>query len=579
MKIAFRFVALFRSAAFMKALRMGRGTMPFLGLLLTAGISAKAADVLTQHNDVARTGANLQETDLTPASVAARFGKLFSRPVDGQLYAQPLVVSKVEMPGKGVRDVVYLATMKNNVYAFDASNPDEELPLWKTSLGRPVPYKLIPFNWGSAFGKYNIEPFIGITSTPVIDPVSRGMYVAVKSMESGERIEYHLYCLDITTGAVKAKSSVIQSGVGKDKLQARTALQRPGLLLANGMVYLGFGSHQDGGDYHGWVVAFDAATLEQKHAFCTTPDDEDGEGGVWQAGNGLAADPQGNIYIMTGNGAFSPNHQYGTCFVKLSPELKVLDWFTPWNYEKLTRDDIDLGSSGPVLLPDSGQLVGGGKAGWLYLLDYNHMGKLQPRHSVPPALQVFRVTDHWSLTWLSWLIPVFGYHHIHGGPVYWKSAEQGPLLYIWPEETKLKAYRFDPVRHFKTKPVATGPRAPAGMPGGCLSLSANGDQEGLLWTTTPLRDDAFVKVVRGSFRVFDANTLKLLWASEEKTPEDSFNFAKYCAPTAANGRVYLATFSDRLNVYGLLPEQPNLPDWTQTGKPPKKGKGHGRMKM
>jgi len=554
--------------------------------LALALVSAAAAqNVLTQHNDAARTGADLQETQLTPASVKAGFGKLFSLSVDGQIYAQPLVLNGIDIPGKGIRNVVYVATMKNNIYAFDADHPEEDCPFWKRNLGTPVPYKLIPLNWGSVVDQYNIKPFIGITSTPVIDPVAGRIWVAVKTMISQEDLRYYLYALDIRTGDIKATSQPIESGSGVDKLDGKTALQRPGLLRANGMVYLAFGSQQDGGFYHGWVAAFDEQTLEQKYVFCATPGDIFGEGGIWQAGNGPAADAQGNIYIMTGNGAFEDARRFGSSFVKLNPELKVVDWFTPSNHEKLTLFDIDIGSSGPMLLPNPDpshnpdQLVGGGKQGYFYLLDRNKMGHLQPGHSVAPALQYLHVSDHWTLDWISWLIPMLGYHHIHGGPVYWNSADQGPLVFIWPEETKLKGYKYNAVTHLQKKPALVGPKAPHGMPGGALSLSADGNRNGLLWAAIPLHDDAFVKVVRGTMRVFDANTLEQLWSTDKNEPEDIFSFAKYCPPTIANGKVYLATFSDRLNVYGLAAPTAPPPAWINTGKPIKKSHGHGRMHM
>jgi len=553
-------------------------------LAFSFAVSASAQNVVTQHNDAARTGADLGETELTPANVKGRLGKLFSLPVDGQIYAQPLIVNGVTVPGKGIHNVVYVATMKNNVYAFDADRPDEDCPLWKRNLGKPVPYQLIPWNWGSLRGQYNIKPFIGITSTPVIEQGSGRMWVVAKTMISEEDLRYYLYCLDIRSGAILATSPVIQSGDGPDKLEAKTALQRPGLLRANGLIYLAFGSHQDGGYYHGWLVAFNEDTLEQKYVFCTTPGDQSGEGGIWQAGNGPAADEQGNIYVMTGNGEFDAdrdvvNPKYGSSFVKLTAQLKVSGWFTPSNYKKLSHDDIDIGSSGPMLLPNSNQLVGGGKQGWFYLLNRDNMGRLQPKHSTAPALQVFHVSSHWTLTWISWLFPVLGYHHIHGAPVYWNSAERGPLVFVWPEETPLKAYKYDPVTYFRRKPVMTGPKAPPGMPGGFLSISANGNRSGLLWAASPLNQDALVQVVRGNLRVFDANSLEQLWSTEKNTPEDIFSFAKNCPPTIANGKVYLATFSDKLIVYGLLPVPSPVPSWTTSGKPIRKGKGHGRVKM
>jgi outer membrane protein assembly factor BamB len=540
--------------------------------VLWAALATYAASVLTQHNDAARTGANLQETELTPFTVKTNFGKLFSRGVEGQIYAQPLVVSGIEIPGKGVRDVVYVATMENKVYAFDADRREETEFFWKTNLGVPIPHDKIPDWFVADMIGYNIRPSIGITSTPVIDPASGRMWVVAKTFEAPEK-RYFLKCLDIKTGNILKSSKDIKSTEGPAKLEAATALQRPGLLLANNMIYAAFGSHQDAGDYSGWVVSFDIDTLAQKNAFCVTPHDEGGMGGIWQSGNGPAADVQGNVYIMTGNGLFDDaKKQFSTSFVKLAPDLTLSDWFTPWNYQELTDEDLDLGSSGPMVLPESEQLVGGGKEGWLFLLDRNHMGHLQPKHAVVPALQKLKVSDHWTLTWLSWLFPSFGYHHIHGSPVYWNSAARGRLVYIWPEQTRLKAFQYDAQTHFRKKPVAKGPKAPHGMPGGFLSISANGDHDGIIWTTSPLSEDALTETVPGVMRAFDAITLKQLWGSDKGRAKEEFNFAKNCPPTVANGKVYLATFSDHLNVYGLLPSG----DIPVAKKNPKKMNTHRR---
>jgi outer membrane protein assembly factor BamB len=540
-----------------------------------AAVTARSANVLTHHNDPARTGANLEETALTPATVTNRFGKLFARHVHGQIYAQPLVVSGIEVSNK-VRNVVYVATMENDVYAFDADDPDDESYLWRAKLGTPVPYNEIPEPLVGEFTGYNINPSIGIASTPVIDPVKRRMWVATKIFGQDGTKHYFLKCLDITTGQVVGSSSDIGTNENNVVLQAKYALQRPALLLANNTIYLAFGSHQDIKPYSGWVVAFDADTLALKHTYCVTPGDDNGMGGIWQSGSGPAADSQGNIYFMTGNGTFDgAKTNLSTSFIKLGPDLKLLDWFTPWNYQRLSDEDLDLGSSGPMLLPGSDQLVGGGKQGWLYLLDCNHMGNLQQRHATPPALQEFKASDHWTLTWLSWLFPAFGYHHIHGSPVYWNSAQRGPLVYVWPEQTHLKAFSYDPTAHFQKKPVLKGPKAPKGMPGGFLSVSANGDHDGILWTTSPLSEDALTDTVRGVMRAFDALTLQQLWSTDKNTPDDLFNFAKNCPPTVANGKVYLATFSDRFNVYGLLPPPTASPTQAAAGtNQAKKKSGH-----
>jgi hypothetical protein len=216
-----------------------------LALLLCS--PAKGANVVTQHNDPARTGANLEETILTPAKVKSGFGKVFSRHVNGQIYAQPLVVSGVEIPGKGIHNVVYVATMENNVYAFDADDRDHDHYLWKANLGKPVPYTAVPWPFVAAVTGYNIKPAIGITSTPVIDPVEKRMWVVAKTYDDSRKWHYNLFCLDITTGETRGRSQEIEATDpdGVANLRAETALQRPALLLANGMIYLAFGAHQD----------------------------------------------------------------------------------------------------------------------------------------------------------------------------------------------------------------------------------------------------------------------------------------------------------------------------------------------
>ena len=512
--------------------------------------------LLTQHNDVARTGANLHETQLTPTALRERrFGKLFSLCVNGQIYAQPLVVTGVDVAGQGIRDVVYVATMENNVYAFDA-NGQPESPLWKIHLGPAVPYLEIPQGITTIGDTYNIRQWIGITSTPVIDLEHRRMYVTAKTKPAENTYLYRLFSIDITNGKIVRSTDIRVRQNGREiENFSFTHLQRPGLLLSKGLVYLAFGAHQDPPDQNGWVLAYSADTLEQVHAFCTTPG---GDGaGIWQAGNGLAADEQGNLYFSTGNGDFNNKDRFGDSFLKLSPDLRALSWFTPSNYAKLNLLDLDLGSAGPVLIPGTEELVGGGKEGKMFLLNRNDLGGLQ-RHSfwhtsLHPPLQVFRGTPGWRLTWTSWIPGLWneGYHHIHGSPVFWRSA-QGAYLYLWGEEDHLRAFRYQ-ASHFETRAITSKMEGPEGMPGGILALSADGDHGGILWSAMPLHDDAFIATVQGALRAFDANTLEELWSTEEAEPDDNFSFAKFCPPSVVNGKVYLATFSDRLNVYGLRP--------------------------
>jgi hypothetical protein len=288
---------------------------------------AMAADLPTQHNDVYRTGANLQEHELTPAVVrSGRFGKLFSISVNGQVYAQPLVATGIEIDGHGPRDVVFVATMENNVYAFDA-NSASEAPFWKVNVGPPVPYQEIPQGITTIGDTYNIRQWIGITSTPVVDRAADRLFLTAKIKEPAG-IRYRLFSLNTANGNIVRSTEITVNQNGRPIPDfAFRHLQRPGLLLSKGLIYVAFGAHQDPPDQTGWILAFSAETLEQKYALGTT--ERGNGGGIWQAGNGPAADDDGNLYFMTGNGDFNQRDQLGTSFVKVSPDLRILSWFTP----------------------------------------------------------------------------------------------------------------------------------------------------------------------------------------------------------------------------------------------------------
>lgn len=537
--------------------------------------SAQHVSVLTQHNDPGRTGANLSEAALSPATVQpGKFGKLFSFDVDGQVYAQPLVVADLDIPGKGVHNVLYVATMKNNVYAFDADAQGTSDPLWHVNLGAPMKFDQIPQGPQTWFGTYNIKPWIGITSTPVIDPTTNRLYAVAKIVE-GSKFVNRIHAIDIRDGTIIGRNDIELPLKDEPSELARAHLQRPGLLLSKGRIYAAFGSHQDGIPYHGWVVAFDADSLAQKYTLCTTCGGLLGMGGIWQSGNGPASDASGNIYIMIGNGDFNPGQsEYGDTFLKLSPDLSQVQWFAPADVTKLNLFDIDLGSAGPMLLPDKPWVVGGGKEGKLYLVDTNAPGGKQRRvwcrDKNNPPIQSFQAAEPWRFNWLnifSW-IPfiglVYGYHHIHGSPVFWNTVladgTSAAYIYIWPEDDNLKAFRYDATATPPRLPINTNPirgmkNAKEGMPGGFLSISANQQKNGIVWAALPLAEDSYVADVQGTLRAFNAtpqnNALQPLWCSDTEEPADNFNFAKFVPPTSANGRVYLATFSDRVNVYGL----------------------------
>jgi outer membrane protein assembly factor BamB len=628
---------------------MKRPTGALLGCLLAMGAGRalaqnntaasctpqKLTDVLTHHNNNFRTGANLDETCLTPDNVKAQtFGKLFTLKVSGQIYAQPLIATNIEIQGQ-TRNVLYLATMENWVYAFDADgkadSSGKRSPIWEKNLGSPLPVNRIPRDIGAALGKYNIEPLIGITSTPVIDRETNTIFLVAKIANSLKPetncdsqvstpecpVVSTIFALDLRTGDIRDSQEIhlpppeaTQIGHDCGDLDrritspldtARINLQRSALLFSKGRIYLGFGSHQDAPCpmYHGMLIVFDFDKVAGKLSQSGDPfmvsriGDTDvginldptklGKSGIWQAGNGPAADEQGNVYVMTGNGAFEPGKQFGSNFIKFSFDLKKVDWFAPANVNFLNADafDIDLGSSGPVLLPGTDEVIGGGKEGRLYLVKRSLPGGQQRRGFLhdrkDPPLQFFWAAHRWTPEFLYGWFPISlfafatGYHHIHGAPVFWGEPDsQGILqsgsLYVWPERDHVKAFAYkkdspDKDGKFKTSPSATGPKSGLGMPGGFLSISANHLESGILWAALPMHDDAWIDIVRGALRAFkvtyDGKTITPIWTSYCAEPEDRFNFAKYVPPTVANGKVYLPTFSGVVNVYGLRNADPS----------------------
>jgi hypothetical protein len=510
---------------------------------ITSGQST-AVMVLTQHNDNSRTGANLNETALNTSNVnAGQFGKLFTRAVDGQTYAQPLYMPGVNMGARGTHNIVFVATEKNNVYAFDADDPTASAPLWQVNLGAPVPVRFI----GETV---DINEYIGITSTPVIDPVTRTLYCVAKTKEGG-KYPQRLHALDITTGQEKFGGPVVIDGSvpgvgdgtknGTVAFNSQRHFNRPGLLLQGGYLYVAFGSHGDVRPYHGWVFSYNASTLQRVGVFNTTPNTFGGA--VWQSGQGLAADETG-IYFMTANGHFDGDiggPDLSSSFLKLAtPSLTLTDWFAPYNADALDQNNEDLASAGPLMIPGTSLLVGGGKEGVLYLLNRSNLGHFRAG-SDSQIVQSFQA----------------GGGHIHGSPVYWSSPQQGPLIYLWTEEDALKSFRFVNGL-FQTAPVAIGPVvAPDGMPGAMLSVSANGSSmgTGVVWATLPFSGNANVETVPGVLRALDASNVGIeLWNSEQVPERDELgNLAKHTPPTIANGKVYVATFSNQLVVYGLNP--------------------------
>ena len=627
-------------------------------MLSTSG----SVSVLTNRNDNARTGANLKETILKPANVnVATFGRLFSRTVDGDLYAQPLIVSGLKLGQGPAVNVVFLCTSRNWVYAYDADKPTHCLPFWQVNLGTPVPRDDV-FN-----GYTNFAGEIGITSTPVIDLQKRGkgvLYVVAKTRVDGvgaentEGFEYKIHALDIRNGKPfkfgrKAGSPVVGenpkkiTAIAKDPASGQTAqftakwhLNRPGLLLLDGVLYLAFGSQGDEGEFWGWIMAYDARTLEQLAVHCTAL--TWGEGGIWQSGCGLAGESvigsdgksSHYVYAVVGNGQkpvpsmdknepFPKLHTipaqiespfYGDCMMKLTlvesssplhpdrpppqgdPETRfrfdIVDWFTASDCLDLNQADTDF-IGGPVLFSADGKngqptdiVFGGGKDGKFYLCDRHNFGKWHPmtgrdpfglwdshfQVQTPIALpyQVsaadVQANKNWATTkkgeTQNQILQdnVLCNFHIHGAPVLWQKSRNDITAYVWSEKDHCLAYRFSGGRFITpadSKSEYGFPSLENRMPGGILALSADGSaaDTGIVWASHPTDDDGMNKTVKGTLRAFDARDLNVeLWTSDRNPDGDDRlgDFAKFCPPVVANGKVYVATFSREMVVYGLL---------------------------
>ena len=448
-----------------------------------------AVNVLTQHNDLARTGANTSETILTPANVTNSFGKLFTDNVDGQVYAQPLYVQNLSIGG-GIHDVVYVCTESNSVYALDADTVSNIY--WRDKLGTPFP---APCS--------DLTPVIGITSTPVIDLTSGTIYVETK-LSSGS---HQLHALDLTTGSEKFGGPATLAATG---FTGSIEHQRSGLLLLSNVVYLGFASHCDQGAYHGFLLGYNATNLSLLYTFNVTPSGS--QGGIWSSGMAPAADTNGNIYVMTGNGTFDGTANFSQSMIKLSGSLTVEDYATPTNWQSLSSADLDFGSGGVVLLPPH-YAVGIGKDTNLCMANINSMGH------VGGFVQTFTAESSEG--------DVVG-----KSPVYW----QGPsiqYLFLAHANNPTKSFQFNGAT-INTTPLGTSSFSQNDRCGG-LSLSANGTNNGILWE---IGSDS-------NLRAYDAvNFPKVLWTGSVGT------YVKMSCPTVANGKVYIGTASN-LSVWGL----------------------------
>ncbi len=552
-------------------LRLGFGfglarILSLLALLCAVHQPAFAqVNVTMQHNDIGRTGSNTNETILTPANVnKTTFGKLFSNTVDGYVYAQPLYVANVTL-GAGTaqagttHNVFFVATQNDSVYAFDADSNGgaNASPLWQASLvdaGHGAGAGETPMPNGNVMTN-DIVPQVGVTGTPVIDPTTNTMYVVAKSSISNTTFIQRLHALDITTGKEKLGGPVLLTaqvpgtGLGSTggvlKFDPLWENQRPALLLLNGIVYIGFAAHGDNGPWHGWLLAYNAATLQQTSVFCTSPN---GQGsGIWQSGAGLAADvpdpvnhPFGRLFVTTGNGTYDATTPYKSGmdfgddvlrFDLTNGVMTIQDAFTPFNQANLSGTDQDLGAGGPLLLGDQTgahphELVQVGKSETIYLVDRDNMGGYNATtdnivQEIPGQLE--------GGTW--------------GEPAYWNGN-----VYFWARFDDLKSYS---VTAGKLSSQWTG-KGPVknSFPTPTPSVSSSGTTNGIVWA---LETDTFSANDPAILYAFDAtNVATQFYSSSQNATRDAGPQAvKFAIPTIANGKVYVGGVK-QVSVYGLL---------------------------
>ena len=530
---------------------LGRFSSLLFLLVVLNGYGSAQATVATYHNDKGRTGNNLLETTLTPSNVnPSQFGKLFSQFVDGFLYAQPLYVPNVSITGLGIHNVVYVATMNDSVYAFDADSKSggNAQPLWKVSFINPKSgITTVPAS------DVNCEDLIttkiGIVGTPVIDTGSGTLYVIARTKESGAYYQ-RLHALDIKSGSEKFGGPVVIQasvpGSGSGSVQGTISFdpqiqnQRSALLFQNGMVYIAWGSHCDSGYYHGWLMAYDHATLAQKGVWISTPNGD--LGAIWESGSGPAGDESSNTYFAVANGAFDANiagTDYGQSMVKIAPpssgSFVMLDYFTPYNGPNLNVGDYDIGSGGAMLLPDQSKgphlhlLVQGDKAGNIYLVDRDNMGHYN-------ALNNNQIVQCLAGAELG----------MWNSPTWWNNR-----VYFGAAGDSLKAFGLNTGSGLLTTTPTSQTVKVFGYPGTTTSVSANQDNNAIVWAL----DNATYKTTSGAvLYAYDATNLATeLYASTRRSTRDNPGAAiKFAVPTVANGKVYVGT-QTKLSVFGLLP--------------------------
>lgn len=534
------------TALFYKAAQ-SRLSSPFMMVLVVfcLGTLTSATDVVTYHNDIARTGQNNQERILTHSNVnSSSFGKLFTLGVDGIIDAEPLYLSGVSIPGQGTHNVVYAVTENDSVYAFDA---DSGTLLWQVSLlgSGETP--------SDDHGCGQITPQIGITSTPVIDRSSGPngtIYVVAMSKNSSSTYFHRIHALDVTTGSEEFSGpTTIQAkypGTGDNSQNGFVVFdpsqyaERQALLLLNGVIYTGWTSHCDNGPYTGWLIGYSESTLAQTSVLNLTPNGS--EGSIWQAGGGIASNGS-SLFLLTANGTFDTTlngsgfpamGDYGNAFVKVSitdEKLAVADYFTMHNTVAQSDQDEDFGSGGPMVLPsmqDSNGVshnlaIGAGKDSNIYIVDRGNMGKFNPNGDGALYQKV-----HGALGGGVWSVPAYFNGSVYYGPV------GNNLLQF----------------HFSSAKLSTSPISISSTsfpyPGTAPSVSADGTEHGIVWTIEHSDPNDVLHAYAAG------NVSQELYNSGQASGRDQFGTASHFGtPMIANGKVYVGT-TNSVVVFGLF---------------------------
>jgi hypothetical protein len=556
------------------------GTAPITVTIPTAS----AAGIPTWHADTNRSGLNSQETSLTPSNVSSStFGKLFSYLVDGYVYGSPLVMSNITING-AVHNVMYVATEYDSVYAFDADSYGTGAPLWQVSL---LQSGETPLSGGS------IQPWQGVTSTPVIDPSSNTLYVVSTQRSSSIGGTFRLHALDITTGAEKfggpitLTASVPGTGTGRTTETLTTScVQRAALLLANGNVYIGFGSCNSG-----WLLAYSASTLQQVGAFNASPI-LNGEGayasagGIWMGGGGPVADNFGNVYVVTGNGPWNGTNAFSDSVLKFGPipqpgangTMQPTDYFTPYDYQYMDCDDADLASGGLILIPGTSDLLAGGKTSTMYLVNGANLGKESARDA--GALQ--------TLVWGQSLLNGGSYSNtctdstgvntaqITSYEIFGTAAYYNNYVYLGVTPTGTGAP--SGVRQFGYSNNSLTPQAQAapgqfeGTRGTSPFISSNGTTNGIVWIidqgyplqnsqNDPSNPGQTMTPTNAALYAYSADSFPHeLYDSTQNSSDTPGYGIKFSSPVVVNGKVYISTGHDlttatnpqgEIDIYGL----------------------------